>query len=131
AIASAFGLNADRLVCGAFLGRSDWLSTATTCGPAPMANRSSVPVELSETIRAGRLVSVTRPAPVVSVTGKALVAVAACPVAASWSARTNPAVSGASFLVDIRKPPLSAEGGGSAVGAAQTALPPRADVRSA
>jgi hypothetical protein len=48
------------------------LSTATTCGPAPIANRLSVAVGESETIRRGFVRTVTLPWPVTIVTGNAV-----------------------------------------------------------
>ncbi len=53
AIASALGSYADSDVLGAFAGKSDWSSTATTCEPAPMANSVSVAVGDIDTMRFG------------------------------------------------------------------------------
>src|SRR5262245_17232558 len=69
AIASTFGVKPESAVLGTFFGKSDWLSTATTCGPAPIENRDSVGVGESETMRAGRLVTVTLPLEAMTVTG--------------------------------------------------------------
>ena len=60
-MASAFGLNPDRSVLGAFAGNVDWSSTATTCGPASTAKSISVAEGESETIRSGRFAKVTLP----------------------------------------------------------------------
>src|SRR6187200_3355341 len=69
AIASTFGVKPERAVFGALLGKSDWSSTATTWGPAPIAKRVSVAVGESETMRVGRFVTVTLPFEPMTVTG--------------------------------------------------------------
>ena len=69
AIASTFGVKPESDVCGAAFGKSDWSSTATTCEPAPIAKSVSVAVGESETMRAGRLETVTLPFEPVTVTG--------------------------------------------------------------
>jgi len=56
-MASTFGVKPERAVFGALLGKSDWSSTATTCGPAPIAKSVSVAVGESETMRLGRFVT--------------------------------------------------------------------------
>ena len=61
AIASTFGVKPESAVFGALFGKSDWSSTATTCGPAPIAKSVSVAVGDSETMRRGRFVTVTLP----------------------------------------------------------------------
>ena len=61
AIASTLGSNPDKSVTGASAGKLDWSSTAITCSPAPIANRSSVAVGESDTIRSGRSSIVTCP----------------------------------------------------------------------
>ena len=58
AIASTFGVKPESAVFGALFGKSDWSSTATTCGPAPIAKSVSVAVGESETMRLGRFVTV-------------------------------------------------------------------------
>src|SRR2546428_14081786 len=70
-MASMFGVKPESLVVGAFAGKFDWSSTATTWLPAPIANSISVAVGDSETMRCGCLLIVTV-APVLSVmvTGK-------------------------------------------------------------
>ena len=71
AIASTFGVKPESEVCGADFGKSDWSSTATTCEPAPIAKSVSVAVGESETMRVGRLATVTFPLEPVTVTGNA------------------------------------------------------------
>src|SRR5215204_7281604 len=69
AIASTLGSNPDSSVAGASGGKLDWSSTAITCSPAPIANRSSVAVGESDTIRSGRSSIVTSPLVPSTVTG--------------------------------------------------------------
>jgi hypothetical protein len=62
AIASTLGLNPDRSLRGAFVGKFDLSSTATTWPFASIAYSISVAVGDSDTIRSGRVLRVTPPA---------------------------------------------------------------------
>ena len=87
AIASTFGVKPESAVFGALFGKSDWSSTATTCGPAPIAKSVSVAVGESETMRLGRFVTVTSPLEPTTVTGNAVGATAPPEAPATVSAR--------------------------------------------
>src|SRR3712207_2317458 len=71
AIASAFGVKADRSVTGASAGKSEVLSTASTWSPAPMAKSISVAEADIDTMVPGRWSRVSSPSSPVTVTGKA------------------------------------------------------------
>src|SRR4051812_46769488 len=86
AIASTFGSNPESFVVGACAGWFDWSSTATTCGPAPIANSISVAVGESDTMRAGRAGMSTAPFDPFTVSGNAEGVVAGVDDAAGvWS----------------------------------------------
>jgi hypothetical protein len=91
AMASALGLSPDRSVIGAFAGKFDWSSTATTWAPAPIANRVSVTVADNDTILVGLAARVTDP----TVTGKAAsFAPPGSPELSSFAQPASPMVAG-------------------------------------